>query len=197
MRNTMTRLRQFGPFLTAHLFVTAHVCLAAAFVFLTPSSASAAIVTFDGVATSSLPYTEAGLTFTNLLGTSAAIVAGGADGSLTAGTNTLPIHVHVAGSQPFNLVSLDIENIFRTWKIQSSSGAIFSPTAAGTINFTGMTGWSNLTSFDLIHDPGEANGTIRVDNISFTSVPEPSAAVLVGLAVGSLGFGFCRRSRVK
>lgn len=160
------------------------------------STASAAIVTFNGVATTSLPYTEAGLTFTNLPGTSPMIVAGGADGDLQGGTNGTPIHVHVAGSQAFNLVSLDIESIFRTWRIQSSTGTIFNPTTTGTINFTGLTGWTNLTSFDLIHDPGEANGTLTVDNIAFTLVPEPSAIMLAVLAVIGVSFK-CRRRAVQ
>ena len=171
----------------------AHSRIAAiAIVLLSASSASAAIVTFDGVATTSLPYSEAGLTFTNLPGTSAAIVAGGANGDLVAGTNGLPIHVRVTGSQQFNLTSLDIEDIFRTWRIQSSTGAVFNPTGIGTVNFTGMTGWTNLASFDLIHDPGEANGTIRVDNIAFAPVPEPPAAVLAALGVCGVVLG-CRR----
>jgi hypothetical protein len=159
---------------------------AIAIVLLSVSCASAATVKFDGVATTSLPYSEAELTFTNLPGTSAAIVAGGVDGYLVGGTNGLPIHVRATGSQPFNLISLDIEDIFRTWRIQSSTGAVFNPTGTGMINFTGMIGWTNLKSFDLIHDPGEANGTIRVDNIVFAPVPEPSAAVLAALGAGGV-----------
>ena len=149
---------------------------------LVTQSVVAETVTFDGVGFQNLPYTEEGLTFTNLPGTEPAVIGGGADGHLVGGTNVTPIHVRVTGSQPFDLTSLDIENIFRTWRIESSAGAIFDPTGTGTVDFTSLTGWTNLTSFDVVHDPGEANGTIRIDNIVFTPVPEPSAVALLVLS---------------
>jgi hypothetical protein len=165
--------------------------VAANVMLLSVSYSSAGIVAFNGVATTNLPYSEAGLTFSNLPGGDNLIVAGGADGHLLGGTNTLPIHVRVTGAERFNLSALDIEGISRTWRIESSSGAVFNVGATGTINFIGLTGWTNLTSFDIIHDPPQANGSIRVDNIVFTSVPEPSAVVLTILAASC--FLFLRR----
>jgi hypothetical protein len=160
------------------------------------STASAEIVKFDGVATSSLPYTEAGLAFTNVPGNTPAIVAGGADGYLTAGTNFVPIHIHVAGDQPFNLASLDIEELFRNWRIESSTGAIVHPSGTGTLDFSSLPGWSNLTAFDIVHDPAESNGAIRVDNIVFSRVPEPSVATVL-LALSSFGLLLRRRRRLR
>jgi hypothetical protein len=157
--------------------------VAAAIAALTVSRVSAAVVNFNGISFQNLPYTEAGLTFTNMPGTDPAVIAGGADGHLVAGTNGTPIHVRVTGSQPFDLVTLDIENMFRTWRIESSAGAVFHPTTAGTVDFTGLTGWTNLTSFDVVHNPTAANGTIRVDNVVFAFVPEPTAGSLIGLAI--------------
>ena len=146
--------------------------------------ASAAVIDFNNVTTTSLPYTEESLTFTNT-GQTNPVVIGGTDGYLTSGTNTAPIRILATGTQPFDLESLAVEAIFRNWTIESSSGASFSPTATGTIDFTSLTGWTNITSFELIHDPGEANGTIRVDDINFTFVPEPTSGMLLisGLAV--------------
>ena len=150
---------------------------------LIASVASADFVTFDNVQTSNLPYSENGLTFSNLAGTSPAIVVGGTDGYLVAGTNTAPIHVRVSSPQQFDLVSLDIERILRDWRIESSSGAVYDVTTFGphTIDFTNLSGWSSLDYFDVVHDPGEANGTIRVDNIQFNAVPEPSTFFSFGI----------------
>jgi hypothetical protein len=147
-----------------------------------------------GTAFANLPYAEDGLTFTDVTGTSPASIGGfGAEKALVAGTNFTPIHVRATGVTPFDLLSFDIESIGRTWRIESSSGAIFNPTAAGTINFTSMTGWTNLAYFDIVHSPAEPNGSIQVDNVTFNFVPEPSALVLI---IGSLfGLAWTSRSR--
>jgi hypothetical protein len=151
----------------------------------------AATVDF-GTAFANLPYTENGLTFTDVTGTSPASIGGfGADKALVGGTNFTPIHVRATGVTPFDLLSFDIETISRTWRIESSSGAIFNPTTAGTINFTLMAGWTNLTYFDIVHSPAEPNGSIRVDDVAFNFVPEPSALVLI---IGSM-FGLAWTSR--
>src|SRR5688572_27999336 len=98
----------------------------------------AATVNFNVPSTVNLPYSESGLTFSAMPSTAAMVVASSftGDGDLVGGTNSVPIHTHVTSAQPFDLVSLDVENIFRTWRIESSSGAIVTPTGTGTINFT-------------------------------------------------------------
>jgi hypothetical protein len=131
-------------------------------------------VSFDN-GFSNLPYSEAGLLFDNSAGASPAVISDGpgGDGFLVAGTNTLPIQISVTGDTNFDLVSLDVENVLRNWRLESSSGAIFNISTQGTVNLDGLSGWSNITSFDIVHSPGEANGTISVDNINIRSVPEP------------------------
>ncbi len=168
-----------------------HFTAFVAAVFIAPF-ASAAVVDFNDISTTTLPYTEKGLTFTDIGGNNS-IVAGGVDGHLTAGTNIAPIRIRVTGVQPFDLESLVIENLFRSWSIQASTGATVTPISTGTLDFTGLTGWTNLSSFELIHDPGEANGTIRVDDITFTLVPEPATASL--LLAGSM-LGLVRRRQL-
>ncbi|MEM6756286.1 MAG: PEP-CTERM sorting domain-containing protein [Planctomycetota bacterium] len=146
-------------------------------VLMTPF-ASAAVVDFNGVSTTNLPYTEENLTFTNT-GDTNPVVIGGADGYLTSGTNVAAIRILVTGSQPFDLESLSFESLTRTWTIESSSGGSLSPAGPGIFDFTSLSGWTNISSFELIHDPGEANGSIRLDDITFTIVPEPTSGVLL------------------
>ena len=130
------------------------------------------IVTFDDVPFSALPYSESGLTFTKTAGSPGS--AGGAgDGDLGAGTNDIPIRITVTSDQPFTLQTLDVEGIFRTWTIESSLGGVVSPAGTGQIDFTLLSGWTGISSFEIIHDPAEANGFIRIDNISFTTAPDP------------------------
>jgi hypothetical protein len=145
------------------------------------------MVTF-GSSFANLPYAEQGLMFINLAGTSpAVIVTSGGDGHLVAGTNVTPIHVRVSGTQPFRLISLDVEQLFRTWRLESSAGALVNLSDAGSVNLGSDPGWTNLSYFDLVHDPGEANGSIRVDNIEFSIVPEPAtwALCVAALAAGA------------
>lgn len=141
-----------------------------------------------GSAFSLLPYTEAGLTFTNL-GTSPAVVS---SGHLVAGTNFDPIHVRVTGAAPFDLISLDVLQLFRNWQVVASTGASLAP-SIGTLTFTELPGWQGIEFFDLIHDPPEANGSISADNILVQFVPEPSAAALAIVAL--LGLVICGRKR--
>lgn len=158
--------------------------LYAASIVLWCASTSAETIDF-GSSFVNLPYTEKGLTFTNLPGTSPAVIGtSSGDGHLVAGTNVTPIHVRVSGMQPFRLISLDVEQIFRTWRIESSHGAVTGLPGVGAVGLGSDPDWTNLTYFDLIHDPGEANGSIRVDNIEFSIVPEPAAwALSVALAL--------------
>lgn len=141
-----------------------------------------------------LPFSEDGLTFTALSGR---VYAGGTtDGYLAGGTNTIPIRVRVTGIANFDLLSLDVENYFRTWTIESSSGAVFDVLSEGTLDFESESGWRNLSYFEIVHDPGEPNGAIRIDNVSVQFVPEPSTAMCGLLAAISLQF-FTRPGRMR
>src|SRR5262245_21765346 len=113
--------------------------------------ALAITVDFDGPFTA-LPYTEDGLTFSDLPGTSVS-VAGGSTGVLVSGTNTIPIHIRAAGTQPFDLQQIQITQLTRTWRIESSSGEVLNIPGAGTLNFAGQPGWSNIIYFASIHNP--------------------------------------------
>ncbi len=148
------------------------------------SPASAATIDFGDGAFQALPYVEDGLTFANLPGTSPAVIgSNGGDGQLVAGTNVTPIKVRVSGAQPFDLISLDVEQMFRNWRIESSAGAITAIPGVGALTLNGTPGWNNLSYFDLIHDPGEANGSIRVDNVVFEAVPEPNSLAIAAVSL--------------
>src|SRR5262245_37127808 len=107
-------------------------------------------VTVDfGSTPSSLPFAQNGMTFTKVIANSPMSVTGfGTDMALVAGTNTIPIDVRAQLSPPgvFDLVSLDIEGLFRTWTIYASTGFKIPITATGTINFAGLPGWQEITS---------------------------------------------------
>jgi len=146
-----------------------------------------------GATFSPLPYSEDGLTFTDVTGNSPAVITGfSGDMELVGGTNSIPIHVRATGLTPFNLLSLDIKQLNRTWRIESSSGAMFNPTTTGTINFTAMSGWAEITYFDIIHSPAAANGSIRIDNVSFNLVPEPSVLAFACMSFFSLAWAATR-----
>ena len=88
---------------------------------------------------------------------------------------------------PFDLDTLDVESLGRAWRLESSSGAVFNVPSTGTINFAAQPGWQNISYFDIIHNPAEANGTIQVDNVAVTFVPEPAiAGAVAGLALSLL-----------
>lgn len=160
--------------------------LALAFFLSTFWAARASATTIDfGTTFQLLPYVEDDLSFTNL-GTSLAIVSGGGgDGFLTAGTNFDPIRVRVASVTPFDLASFDIELIFRSWRVETSLGGVLNVSGPGTVDFTAQSGFQDITYFEIIHDPAEANGTIGVDNIVINFVPEPGSWLLT--FIGGIG----------
>ena len=156
------------------LTVLLSVCASAA-------SAFAQTVTIDfGTSTTSLPYFEDSFTVTSLSGGG---TIGGFDGDaeLVGGTNTVAIRWQVTGSEPFTLESLDVENIFRPWRFEAAGAQTVNITSAGTVDFSGVPGWQGISSFQIIHDPGQANGTATIDNIVAT-VPEPA-----GVSIGAAG----------
>lgn len=145
-----------------------------ALIVLAAASASGQTVTIDfGTATTSLPYTEDGFTVTSLSG--GGIIDGGdGDGELVGGTNTVPIRWQISAPAPFNLDALDVEDFARTWRIEAPGGQMVDVIADGTIDFTGRPGWQGISSFEIVHDPAQANGFARIDNMIVT-VPEPAA----------------------
>ncbi|MGD9635450.1 MAG: hypothetical protein AB7G28_26065 [Pirellulales bacterium] len=147
-----------------------------------------------------IPYTEDGFTVTApSRGNGAGICRGSDDGYLCGGTNTIPIRFRITGETPFDLVSLDVEQVFRSWRIEASSGAILSlgsqtgTQSPGTIDFEALPGWRGLSYFEIVHDPGQANGFINADNISLLPVPEPSTLALA-TALATITTN-CRRQR--
>jgi hypothetical protein len=154
--------------------MAARTALVCALVLCCMGQVSAAPVTieFEGPF-GGLPYAEDGLTFTALSSGNGVGAGGPPDGELVAGTNTIPIRVRAAALQNFDLLSLDVEQVFRTWTLESSAGAVFNIAGAASLDFTGQVGWTNLSYFEFVHDPGEANGSIRADNVRVQFVSEP------------------------
>jgi hypothetical protein len=150
--------------------------LAVALLWAAAHHATQAEVIDFGDGSADLPYVEDGITFTNEGddGFFRFFIGGFGDGNLSAGTNDVPLHARASSPVPFDLVSLDIETIFRDWRIESSLGGLVMPSGTGTLDFTNESGFQGITSFDIILDPPDANGTITVDNIVVNFVPEPS-----------------------
>ena len=153
-----------------------------------PGPSRAEVIDF-GTASGSLPYSEDGLTFTKVNPASPMSIGGfDGDAELGAGTNFTPIHVRATGAGPFDLDTFDVEGLYRAWRLESSSGAVFNIPMTGTFDLRATSGWQGIAWFDIIHNPAEANGTITLDNVAVTFVPEPAAAaaLLAGLAAVAL-----------
>lgn len=146
------------------------------------AAADPATLDFDNLSRGqfTIPYTEDGFTVTApSRGNGAGVCGGSEDGYLCGGTNTIPIRFRTAGETLVDLVSLDVEQVFRSWNIEASSGAILSlgsqtgTQSPGTIGFEALPGWRRLSYFEIVHDPAQANGFINVDNIRLLPVPNP------------------------
>jgi hypothetical protein len=172
-----------------HNSLATRTALPALFLLVASHAAAAEPVTlgFDNLSRGqfTIPYTEDGFTVTApSRGNGAGICGGSEDGYLCGGTNTVPIRFRIAGNTPFDLVSLDVEQVFRSWSIEASSGAILSlgsqtgTQSPGTISFEALPGWRSLSYFEIVHDPGQANGFINADNIRLLPAPEPSTLAL-------------------
>ena len=107
----------------------------------------------------------------------------------------------------FRMVSMDIEVIEDglTVTFLASTGATFDISSAGTIDFTALSGWSNIASFRMSAPLGTGTCSLQVvclnmafDNVTFDlpgtgGVPEPGALALFG--IGLLGLGMAARRR--
>ena len=157
-----------------------------ALLFTTVSAAQTVAIDFDTRRFDPLPYEEDRILFSNPPGYPAMGSAGTVvsySGRLTAGTNNTPIRIRASASQPFDLLSLEVDQLFRDWRVVSSSGAVFDPLTVGAVDFSGVPGWTGISYFDLLHDPPEANGSIRVDRVVIRYVPEPASLALAMVAL--------------
>ncbi len=76
--------------------------------------------------------------------------------------------------------------------MSASSGAtleIPNATAVGTIDFTALAGWMNLTFVDVTHRLMGNGANLQLDNFVFNiqAVPEPGSLALVAVTGGGLG----------
>jgi hypothetical protein len=100
---------------------------------------------------------------------------------------------------PFTLKSLDyfvtFSSLTSPWRFESSSGAVVLPDHQGspvqTIDFSALSGWSNISYFDVIFEAPNARHGIAVDNIVVAFVPEASALAMGGISL--VGFAMIRR----
>ena len=60
--------------------------------------------------------------------------------------------------------------------------SIVDVTTKGTLTFSGLPRWKNLPIFKIVHDPGQANDSIRADNVQVRTIPEPAAHILLFFA---------------
>jgi hypothetical protein len=67
--------------------------------------------------------------------------------------------------------------------------------STGTIDFTSLAGWTNLTFVDIAHTASQANANLQLDNFQLNapSVPEPGSMVLMAVA-GVSAIGIRRRN---
>lgn len=145
-----------------------------------------------------LPYSADGFTFASQQGNSRVLgFSFNTDRYLNlvgdpSGSN---VTVRLTGSTPFDFHSVDVEGFgpSRDWTFVASSGSTLNlpgGSPAGTIDFTSLAGWTNLTFVDVIHDDAAANANLRLDNfnVSVSAVPEPSSALLVGASLLAAGY---------
>ncbi|HVJ85240.1 MAG TPA: PEP-CTERM sorting domain-containing protein [Caulifigura sp.] len=151
-----------------------------------------------------LPYAEDGFTFSTLLGGSQVNGSAGDTNRYLnlLGASTPNARVRISGPGAFDLQSFDLRDVSsQPWTVSASSGAslvIPNATAVGTIDFTALAGWTNLTFVDISHTLMGNGANLRLDNFVFNTqaVPEPGSLALVAVSGGVLGLTrFVRRRR--
>jgi hypothetical protein len=157
------------------------------------------VIEFDAPTTLSLPYTEGGLTFSEVGPSfSARVILG----DLRAIGSFAQFHIRGSSAQPFDLLSVENVTILGPWRFVSSAGAtqdVFGDEADlsshQTFNFAGLPGWSNITHFDIIFagTTTPPRRVIFVDRVTVATVPEPSFAIRATIAIGGL-WSFRRRA---
>ncbi len=168
-------------------FASLSICLC----FAIAAPAATTVINFDTPNFVPLPYTESGLTFESIIPTASHLL--GATGKLYASGSggSSPYHIRASSATRFHLQSMEIHAQFQNWRLESSTGAVMTLASSGPplpihVDFSGTPGWSNIDSFDLIHDYGGDRRHILIDNIRVQFVPEPSAATLATVVLLSV-----------
>ncbi len=134
----------------------------------------------------------------------------------TAVDNSARIHQGNSGEEVvftysggvFDLLNIDIEAITLqlatsvTGTFLASSGATHTVSTIGMVDFTILSGWTNITSFTFFtpNEPQPCDGGTTVncsgivfDNINFqehvsSDIPEPATIALLSLGIAGIGF---------
>ena len=193
--------------------ITKVLSLSAIFL-LTPISAMATVIDFEGVAAAGTVmqvgqnYVEDGYNLFNPGGATNAVVVSQSTGNNTSGSDFYgwnniaennPVTLTNIAGDPFNFISLDVGSIFSPNPV--SFDIIGRLVGGGTVTesivnvgaFVSVTlGWTNLTSVDFNYASGEFPA---IDNLLLSSsVPEPT--ILILLSLGLVGLGWRRKKSV-
>jgi PEP-CTERM motif-containing protein len=167
---------------------------------LMSTSASAAVITFDGLTGSTAdplttPYSEDGFTVTPTLGEwKKGLIFGNPLPSIYVselGLDTPFGNLQItSGGGLFTFNSLDLQafNTAVGYEIRGSRGGtvLFSVanSQAASANFQTLTGGGSLAIDTLTFDISGGPGSFNVDNINVTAVPEPSTYLLLLSGLG-------------
>ncbi len=168
--------------------------------FMFGSAADAALVTFTGIGATEFGWTENGITIDPTLG-GAGNHFHDLDGDDQAETFTSDgIPVRITGGGLFSLLSIDFISFstgaFATFT--SSAGGMALINTAGTFDFTGVAGFSNVTFVDFtMNIPPAGEYRMEWDNVNadLAAVPEPSTGAILLAGVIALVPVWRRRQR--